>query len=87
MAATMINMRGDTTWPIVSATYILVPKNPSDPARATAVLKFFDWAFKSGKPAADQLHYIMLPAAVQDQVRKKWAAISADGSAGLEITC
>ena len=79
MAASMINMSGDTTWPIVSATYILVPKNPSDAARATAVLKFFDWSFKSGKPAADQLHYITLPQAVQDQVRKKWAGITANG--------
>ena len=79
-AASMINMGGDTTWPIVSSTYILVPKNPSDPERATAVLKFFDWAFKSGKPAADQLHYITLPQSVQDAVRKKWATISANGT-------
>jgi phosphate transport system substrate-binding protein len=79
MAASMINMNGDTTWPIVSATYVLVPKNPSDAKRAANVLKFFDWAFKNGKPAADQLHYIPLPAAVQDQVRKKWSAVQVDG--------
>ncbi|MDP3492617.1 MAG: phosphate ABC transporter substrate-binding protein PstS [Hyphomonadaceae bacterium] len=79
MAASMLNMSGDTTWPIVSATYVLVPKNPSDPVRAANVLKFFDWAFKSGGPAADQLHYIALPKAVQDQVRKKWTTISANG--------
>ena len=81
MAASMINMGGDATWPIVSATYVLVPKNPSDPARAANVLKFFDWAFKSGGAAADQLHYIALPANVQDQVRKKWTAITANGQA------
>ncbi len=80
MAASMINMAGDTTWPIVSATYVLVPKNPSDAARATNVLKFFDWAFKSGGPAADQLHYIALPKDVQDQVRAKWKTISANGT-------
>lgn len=79
MAANMLNATGDTTWPIVSATYILVPKNPSDPARALAVFKFFDWAFKSGAPAADQLHYIPLPANVQDMVRKKWAGVTANG--------
>ena len=81
MAASMINMSGDTTWPIVSATYVLVPKNPSDPARAANVLKFFDWAFKSGGPAADQLHYIALPKTVQDQVRTKWKTITANGAA------
>jgi phosphate transport system substrate-binding protein len=80
MAASMINMSGDTTWPIVSATYVLVPKNPSDAARAGNVLKFFDWAFKSGGPAADQLHYIALPKDVQDQVRAKWKTISANGT-------
>ncbi len=80
-AASMINMGGDTTWPIVSSTYVLVPKNPSDPERAANVLKFFDWAFKSGGPAADQLHYIALPKAVQDQVRKKWSAVTANGKA------
>ena len=45
------------------------------------MLKFFDWAFKSGGAAADQLHYIALPASVQDQVRKKWTAITANGQA------
>jgi phosphate transport system substrate-binding protein len=78
MAASMINMSGDATWPIVSATYVLVPKNPSDPARAAAVFRFFDWAFKNGAPAADQLHYIPLPAAVQAQVRTKWALVKAN---------
>lgn len=79
MAASMINMSGDETWPIVSATYVLVPKDPGDPVRAGNVLKFFDWAFKSGGPAADQLHYISLPPAVQDQVRQSWSAIAPNG--------
>ncbi len=75
MAASMLNLPGDSTWPIVSATYILLPKNPANPARAKAVLTFFDWAFKNGAPQATALHYIPLPAAVQAQVRKSWADI------------
>lgn len=81
MAASMIDMNGDATWPIVSASYILMPKNPANAQRAAAVLKFFDWAFKSGKPAADQLHFITLPQTVQDAVRKSWLAISVNGKA------
>ena len=42
-------------------------------------MKFFDWAFKNGKPAADQLKYVMLPAAVQEQVRRRWCDVKADG--------
>lgn len=79
MAASMINMTGDATWPVVSATYILVPKNPTDGARAANVFKFVDWAFKNGAPAAGQLHYIPLPASVQDLVRKKWTTVMFDG--------
>jgi phosphate transport system substrate-binding protein len=81
MAASMINTAGATNWPIVSATYILIPKNPSNGAAAARVLRFFDWAFNNGQPAADQLHYIMLPPAVRAQVRQRWAQVQAGGSA------
>jgi phosphate transport system substrate-binding protein len=77
MAASMLDTSGDANWPIVSATYILLPKNPSDPARSARVMKFFDWAFKNGGPAASSLHYIALPASVQDQVRAKWPQVMA----------
>lgn len=75
MAASMLNMGGDGTWPIVSATYILVPKTPADPKTATRVLKFFDWAFSNGGPTADKLHYVMLPQAAQDLARKSWLQV------------
>jgi phosphate transport system substrate-binding protein len=81
MAASMINTAGAPNWPIVSATYVLLPKNPSDAEASRNVMKFFDWAFKSGQPAVDQLHYIALPKAVQDQVRAKWKDVKAGGQA------
>ena len=68
----LIDLDGDTTWPIVSATFILVPKDPKDPTRAANVLKFFDWAYKNGSDTAKSLEYIALPAAVQDSVRGAW---------------
>ncbi len=79
MAVSMINTAGAANWPIVGPTYILVPKNPSDPDRARNVLQFFDWAFRSGQPAADQLHYIMLPEAVRAQVRQRWSQVRDGG--------
>ena len=81
MAASMINTTGAANWPIVSATYILLPKNPGDPARALKVMQFFDWAFRQGGQAADQLHYIMLPDAVRNQVRQRWCQVQAGGHA------
>lgn len=82
LAASMINLPGETAWPIVSATYVLIPKAPSNVARARETLKFFDWAFRNGGPAATRLHYLMLPESVQDQVRQSWSEIK-DGSTSI----
>jgi phosphate transport system substrate-binding protein len=56
----------------VSATFVLVPTNPANPAKAAAVLKFFDWAFTNGDAEAKKLEYVALPAKVKAQVRAAW---------------
>jgi phosphate transport system substrate-binding protein len=80
-AASMINTTGPANWPIVSATYILLPLNPTDAGRALKVMQFYDWAFRNGGQAADQLHYIMLPDAVRTQVRQRWCQVRSGGHA------
>jgi phosphate transport system substrate-binding protein len=79
MAASMINMPGEKSWPIVSPTFVLVPRNAKDPSRVQRVLKYVDWSFRNGASAADRLHYIMLPPEVQDRVRQQWATLTANG--------
>jgi phosphate transport system substrate-binding protein len=75
LAPDMLNLGGDTTWPIVSATYILLPTNPTNPAKSAAVMKFFDWAYTAdGDALAGKLHYIPIPDTVADTVRKAWTA-------------
>ena len=66
---------GANAWPIVSATFVLVPTNPTDPAKSAAVIKFFDWAFSNGDATAKGLQYVALPASVKAQVRKAWAVL------------
>ena len=73
-AVSLIDMPGATSWPIVSATFILLPKDPKDPARSANVMKFVDWAYKNGAEIAKGLDYIALPTAVQDAVRASWKA-------------
>ena len=79
MAASMQNMPGETSWPIVSSTYILVPRDPKDPTRTQHVLRFFDWSYRNGAATADRLHYIMLPTEVQDMVRQQWTTLAPGG--------
>ena len=71
-AVSLIDLSGPTVWPVVSPTFILLPKDPKDAARSAAVLKFFDWTYNSGGAIATQLDYIPLPASVQNTVRAAW---------------
>jgi phosphate transport system substrate-binding protein len=71
-AVNLIDQPGDKSWPIVSATFIELPKDPADPARSAAVMKFFDWAYKDGDATANALDYIPLPEAVKAAVRGAW---------------
>jgi phosphate transport system substrate-binding protein len=82
-AVSMVNVDGDASWPIVSTTFILLPKDPKDATKSASVMKFFDWAFKSGAPAAQKLHYITLPKEVVETIHAAWKADvkGADGKA------
>ncbi|MFT0859614.1 phosphate ABC transporter substrate-binding protein PstS [Ancylobacter sp. G4_0304] len=80
-AASMINTAGEGAWPITSATYILLPKNPTSAAQSAEVIKFFDWAYGAeGDAVAEKLHYIALPDSVVADIKKAWASeVKADG--------
>jgi len=71
-AVSLIDLPGEKAWPIVSPTFIELPKDPKDPARTAEVIKFFDWAFRNGNAIAEELEYIPLPNAVQNTVRSIW---------------
>lgn len=70
---------GAKSWPITSATFILVYKKTDKVEQAKEVMKFFDWAYKSGDALATELEYVPLPANVKDKVRASWKSI-VDGS-------
>ena len=66
---------GADTWPIAGATFILMYKESADPTASAEALKFFDWAYKNGKKAAEQLDYVPLPDSVIAQIEKTWQEI------------
>jgi phosphate transport system substrate-binding protein len=66
------NQPGDNSWPIESATFVLLPTDPKDVNQSAAVKKFFDWGFAHGSDIATQLLYIPLPASVQNAIRAAW---------------
>jgi phosphate transport system substrate-binding protein len=66
---------GAGSWPIESATFVLLPTDPKDEKQSTAVKKFFDWGFSHGGDIARELLYIPLPASVQEAIRAAWKAV------------
>ncbi|MGA0597419.1 phosphate ABC transporter substrate-binding protein PstS [Enterovirga sp. CN4-39] len=69
MGISLTSQAGPTAWPITAPTFVLVPKEPKDPKRAAEVVKFFDWAFKSGGKLAADLDYVALPEKVTTEIR------------------
>ena len=63
---------GKDSWPMTGASFIIMYKNPSDPAKAADVLKFFDWAFKKGGKMAEELEYVPMPAPVVKLIQESW---------------
>jgi phosphate transport system substrate-binding protein len=68
----LLDQPGANSWPITAATFILVYKQQPNAATGASILKFFDWAYKSGDAQAVQLDYVPLPPTVKALVRKAW---------------
>jgi phosphate transport system substrate-binding protein len=68
------NQPGPASWPIESATFVLLPTDPKDPGQNAAVKKFFDWGFSNGNDVATSLLYIPLPDSVHTAIRAAWKA-------------
>jgi phosphate transport system substrate-binding protein len=71
---------GKQSWPVTGVSYILMHKEQADANKGKEVVKFFDWAFKNGAPAAAELDYVPMPASVVKQVQDAWKANLKDAS-------
>ncbi|GAB2521669.1 phosphate ABC transporter substrate-binding protein PstS [Lysobacter humi (ex Lee et al. 2017)] len=64
---------GPQAWPIAATNFILMYKQPKDPARQKAALDFFRWSLAEGADQAKALHYVPLPPALVQQVQTYWS--------------
>ncbi len=76
MGISIVDQRGDTVWPVTTASFIIMYKDPADKKSSAEVLKFFDWSFKNGKKMAEELDYVSLPDVLTKQIRERvWSQI------------
>ncbi|RXJ68533.1 phosphate ABC transporter substrate-binding protein PstS [Halarcobacter ebronensis] len=62
---------GKDAYPIVAATFILLPKEkPEIDKKVTA---FYDYSFKNSANLASELGYVPLPDSLTDKIRKYWS--------------
>ncbi len=69
----LTNQRGKDAWPITGATFIMMHRVQDRPENATAVLRFFDWAYENGSKTALELDYVPMPPSVVKSVRAIWS--------------
>ncbi|HIQ47265.1 MAG TPA: phosphate ABC transporter substrate-binding protein PstS [Sulfurovum sp.] len=63
---------GATSYPIVAATFILLPVEKTEMNKE--VTAFMDWAYTHGDKAAADLGYVPLPSETKDAIRAYWEA-------------
>jgi len=83
MGVILTNEPGAASWPVTSASFILLRKTQDKPENGKEVLAFFDWAFKNGGEMAKELDYVPMPEQVVSGIKDLWKTeIKAkDGSA------
>jgi phosphate transport system substrate-binding protein len=76
MGVSIVDQKGDNTWPVTTASFIIMYKDPVDKKASEEVLKFFDWSFKNGKKLSEDLDYVHLPESLTSQIKSKvWSQI------------
>ena len=76
MGLSIVDQRNPNAWPVSSASFIIMYREPVKKANSDEVLKFFDWAFKNGKKDAEDLDYVPLPDSLTRAIRERvWTQI------------
>jgi len=75
----LVDEPGADSWPITATTYIIMYKQPVDPAASSATLKFFKWAYANGDDMAKSLVYVPLPDNAVQEIEASWKQIQGSG--------
>jgi len=73
--ANLNHQHGVQSWPITSASFILMHRVAADPQRSAQVLKFFRWALNNGQKLALELDYVPLSAKLVKDLEGVWLGV------------
>ena len=72
----VVNAAGAQSYPISSFTYLLIPQQIDDCAKARALVELVRWALTEGAQTATELHYAPLPEAMRAPVLQKLQTVT-----------
>jgi phosphate transport system substrate-binding protein len=76
MGVILTDQAGAKSWPMTSASFILMHKQQAKPEVAKEVVKFFDWALKNGQKSATELDYVPIPAPTVALIQAEWKKVT-----------
>ena len=68
----LTNAPGEDAYPITATTFVLMHKQPKSPDGSATAIDFLRWSLESGKPQAQLLNYVPLPATLVEQIERYW---------------
>jgi phosphate transport system substrate-binding protein len=71
-AQSLTDQPGAESWPITTATYIILARRPVEVTGTEEALKFFDWSFRNGKAIAQKLGFVAIPDKIVQNVHEVW---------------
>ena len=72
----IVNAPGANAYPIASFTWLLVYRNPQDPAKAKLLTDFLKWALTDGSASARALDFGPLPPAMAERLKARLDSIA-----------
>jgi phosphate transport system substrate-binding protein len=63
---------GPESWPLATATYIILSRSPAEVLGTEETLKYFDWTFRNGNAIAQDMGFVLIPAEAMQSVRDTW---------------
>jgi phosphate transport system substrate-binding protein len=82
--ASLMDRPGPDTWPITSATFVLVDASPSSATAASPVLRFLYWCYLHGDDLTRGTGFAPLPATLQSRLSARFASVKAQDGQQLQ---
>lgn len=74
LTASLNDVSGAESWPIITTTYVLFPATITPDNQGVAVRRFFRWGVVDGATVTRQLDYVPLPEGIRARVLKRLGA-------------